>query len=159
MTMCALFRSPAVFAAAWSASLEATVVSDRCQRGPICSRGSQLANSSVCTRTITTLTEARVSVTACLPLSVAPSSSLSPFVSLPVHVSAYLLSSALADSLTSLLRPHRRFFGNIDLEPTLDLQPLITLSFLRTAACFRARTPAICCFWVSTRTGCWFCRE
>lgn len=38
-----------------SASLQ--MVSDCCQRGPICSRGSQLANSSVCTRSIVVLTK------------------------------------------------------------------------------------------------------
>lgn len=47
-----------MFAATQSASLSA-LVSDRCQRGPICSLWSQLANSSVCTRFISMLIKAR----------------------------------------------------------------------------------------------------
>lgn len=54
------FTFTSVFAAARSASLRA-VVFDCCQRGPICSPGSQLANSSVCTRSIAALTKAWLS--------------------------------------------------------------------------------------------------
>lgn len=121
-----------------SASLQ--MVSDCCQRGPICSRGSQLANSSVCTRSIVVLTK----VTR-LRVSLPPTQlRLLSLLSFPLgwNLFFFYLFFWSRDSLSPslMLRRAEAIFVSWSRPPTSIR--LITLSFLRTAACFPSRTLA-----------------